>query len=73
MFNEQLLIVQFNSFYEYLILTFVAEKRQGVRIVDKLLVEFGSRKPPLSLNVADTEVKRIKFEMRLINKVKSIS
>ncbi|VDK85102.1 unnamed protein product [Litomosoides sigmodontis] len=49
--------------------TGTAGKQQGVRIVDKLLVEFGNRKPPLSLNVADTEVKRIKFEMRLIKKL----
>ncbi|VDO17133.1 unnamed protein product [Brugia timori] len=47
-----------------------AEKQQGVRVVDKLLVEFGNRIPPLSLNVTDRKVKRIKFEMRLINKVK---
>ncbi|VIO93081.1 b52-prov protein, putative [Brugia malayi] len=46
-----------------------AEKQQGVRVVDKLLVEFGNRIPPLSLNVTDTKVKRIKFEMRLINKL----
>ncbi|VBB26681.1 unnamed protein product [Acanthocheilonema viteae] len=48
--------------------TGTAEKRQGVRTVDKLLVEFGNRIPPLLLNVTDTKVKRIKFEMRLINK-----
>ncbi|VDM08740.1 unnamed protein product [Wuchereria bancrofti] len=46
-----------------------AGKQQGVRVVDKLLVEFGNRTPPLSLNVTDTKVKRIKFEMRLINKL----
>ncbi|OZC07568.1 BTB/POZ domain protein [Onchocerca flexuosa] len=46
-----------------------AEKKQGVRVVDKLLVEFGNRIPPLSLSVTDTKVRRIKFEMRLINKL----
>ncbi|KAM3719994.1 Synaptotagmin-3 [Dirofilaria immitis] len=49
--------------------TGTAEKQQGVRIVDKFIVEFGNRIPPLSLNVTDRKVKRIKFEMRLINKL----
>lgn len=40
-------------------------------MVDRLLVEFGNRLPPLSFNVTDAKVKRVKFEMRIINKVQS--
>ncbi|EJD74802.1 hypothetical protein LOAG_17935 [Loa loa] len=46
-----------------------AEKQQGVRVVDKLLVEFGNRIAPLSFDVTDRRVKRIKFEMRIVNKL----
>lgn len=77
MFNERLIIIEnllhatnLNLLEYLLLISFVAEKQQGVRVVDKLLVEFGNRMPPLSLNVTDTKVKRIKFEVRLINKVK---
>uniref|UniRef100_A0A0R3RTB3 BTB domain-containing protein n=1 Tax=Elaeophora elaphi TaxID=1147741 RepID=A0A0R3RTB3_9BILA len=36
--------------------TGTAERHQGMRLVDKLLVEFGNRIPPLSLSVTNTKL-----------------
>ncbi|VDK28752.1 unnamed protein product [Gongylonema pulchrum] len=44
-----------------------SDRLQAVRVVDKIMIELGSRLPPLKVTIADEQVKRMKFEMRTIN------